>query len=113
MKKTFWLWLACLLIPSGISLAQTKSQLMSVPTATAARASWDSSLGGKWTYRSYLNRADIIINDDLISLAQTKSQLMSVPTATAARASWDSSLGGKWTYRSYLNRADIIINDDP
>jgi hypothetical protein len=64
MKKAFWLWLACLLIPSGVSLAQTKSQLMSVPTAAAARASWDSSLAGKWTYRSYLNRADIIVNDD-------------------------------------------------
>jgi hypothetical protein len=64
MKKAFWLWIACLLIPSGISLAQTKSPLMSGPTAAAARASWDSSLGGKWTYRSYLNRADIIVGDD-------------------------------------------------
>lgn len=64
MKKAFWLWLACLLIPSGISWAQTKSQLIPVPTAAAARASWDSSLAGKWTYRSYLNRADIMVNDD-------------------------------------------------
>jgi hypothetical protein len=64
MKNAFWLCIACLLIPSGISLAQTRSQLIAVPPAAGARASWDSSLTGKWTYRSYHNRADIIVNDD-------------------------------------------------
>jgi hypothetical protein len=37
---------------------------MSAPTAAASMASFDSSLTGKWTYRSYLNRADIIVSDD-------------------------------------------------
>jgi hypothetical protein len=64
MKKTMWLWVACLLIAPGFSIAQTKPQFMSAPTAAASMASFDSSLTGKWTYRSYLNRADIIVNDD-------------------------------------------------
>src|ERR1700731_1302902 len=64
MKNSIWLWIACLMIPSGISLAQTKSQLMSTPMAAATTPSWNASLPGKWTYRSYLNRADIIVGDD-------------------------------------------------
>ena len=64
MKSTLWLLLACLLVPSGISLAQTRSQLMFAPMATAPEATWDNSLPGKWTYRSYLNRADITVGDD-------------------------------------------------
>jgi hypothetical protein len=64
MKKTLWLWVACLQIAPEFSIAQTKQQLMSAPTAAASMASFDNSLTGKWTYRSYLNRADIIVNDD-------------------------------------------------
>jgi hypothetical protein len=64
MKKTMWLGVACLLIAPEFSIAQTKPQLMSAPTAAASMASFDSSLTGKWTYRSYLNSADIIVNDD-------------------------------------------------
>jgi hypothetical protein len=38
---------------------------MFAPTAmTVLPATWDGSLPGKWTYRSYLNRADIIVGDD-------------------------------------------------
>jgi hypothetical protein len=34
------------------------------PMAVSPTATWDTSLPGKWTYRSYANRADIIVNDD-------------------------------------------------
>jgi hypothetical protein len=53
-----------MLISSGLSFAQTKPQLMSVQATGAAKGSWDNSLTGKWTYRSYLNRADVIVGDD-------------------------------------------------
>jgi hypothetical protein len=64
MKKALCLWVACLLIPPEVSVAQTKSKLIFAPTAAGSTASWDSSLTGKWTYRSYLNRADIVVGDD-------------------------------------------------
>jgi hypothetical protein len=47
-----------------ISFAQTKPQLMSSQATAPVKATWDNSLAGKWTYRSYLNRADVIVGDD-------------------------------------------------
>jgi hypothetical protein len=64
MIKAAWLALLLLLMSFGMSFAQTKPQLMSVQAAAAAQATWDNSLAGKWTYRSYLNRADVIVSDD-------------------------------------------------
>ena len=65
MWKSLWLLIGFCLLPPTFALAQTKSQLMFAPTATTALpATWDGSLPGKWTYRSYLNRADIIVGDD-------------------------------------------------
>lgn len=66
MRKSLRLLIGfVLLLPPTFVLAQTKSQLMFAPTATTVPpATWDSSLPGKWTYRSYLNRADIIVGDD-------------------------------------------------
>ena len=65
MRKAVGLLCACLLIPSGIALAQTKSKLLfATMEAAAGAAAWDTSLPGKWTYRSYLNRADVIVGDD-------------------------------------------------
>jgi len=63
MRSALGLLVACLLIP-GVSLAQTKSQLMLAPMAAAPPGKWDNALSGKWTYRSYLNRADVIVGDD-------------------------------------------------
>jgi hypothetical protein len=37
---------------------------MPLQAAAPAKAVWDDSLTGKWTYRSYLNRADVIVGDD-------------------------------------------------
>jgi hypothetical protein len=64
LKKALGLLFIFLLLPSGTVGAQTRSQLMFPPMAVSPTATWDTSLPGKWTYRSYANRADIIVNDD-------------------------------------------------
>jgi hypothetical protein len=45
-------------------LAQTRTERMSVGPTAVAKATWNTSLPGKWTYRSYQNRADIIVGAD-------------------------------------------------
>ncbi|MBB4373491.1 hypothetical protein GGD63_006314 [Bradyrhizobium sp. cir1] len=64
MRKVPLLFFAYLLLSSSVASAQTKSQLMLAPMAATPSSSWDTSLPGKWTYRSYLNRADVAVNDD-------------------------------------------------
>jgi hypothetical protein len=65
MRKSFGLLFGFILLSPSFALAQTKSRLIFAPTALAVPATtWDSSLPGKWTYRSYLNRADVIVGDD-------------------------------------------------
>ena len=64
MKKASGLLFICSLLPSGTAWAQTKPQFLFPPVAVSPAATWDTSLPGKWTYRSYANRADIIVNDD-------------------------------------------------
>jgi hypothetical protein len=44
--------------------AQTRTEGTLVETTTAVNTTWDTSLPGKWTYRSYRNRADIIVGAD-------------------------------------------------
>ena len=64
MTRASWLLIACLLLPPGAALAQNRVLLAPAPAAGATAAAWDTSLAGKWTYRSYLNRADVIVWDD-------------------------------------------------
>ena len=64
MTRESWLLIACLLLPPGVALAQNRLLLAPAPAAGAPAAAWDTSLAGKWTYRSYLNRADVIVWDD-------------------------------------------------
>src|SRR6266849_7051943 len=45
-------------------LAQTRTERMLVETTGTANPTWDTSLPGKWTYRSYRNRADVIVSAD-------------------------------------------------
>ncbi len=52
------------MLPLGAALAQSPRESPLALTALAASADWDTSLPGKWTYRSYLDRADIIVNSD-------------------------------------------------
>jgi hypothetical protein len=61
-----YLCAGAVLIFCGIAsgFAQTKTERALAVTKAAANAKWDTSLPGKWTYRSYLNRADIIVGAD-------------------------------------------------
>jgi len=52
---------ACGIAPG---FAQTRTERKLVGTTAAAGATWNTSLPGKWTYRSYLNRADIMVGAD-------------------------------------------------
>jgi hypothetical protein len=64
MAKAVWLLVVSLLIAPSLSLAQSRPPLVPAPAGARANTSWDNSLPGKWTYRSYLNRADVIVGDD-------------------------------------------------
>lgn len=55
------LLIACAIVPG---FAQTRNERKSVDTTAAATTTWNTSLPGKWTYRSYLNRADIMVGAD-------------------------------------------------
>src|SRR5262249_51006613 len=45
-----------------VASAQSPRQTGLDLKAGSAIPHWDTSLQGKWTYRSYLNRADIVVN---------------------------------------------------
>jgi hypothetical protein len=64
MNKAIGLAAIFLLLASGLSFAQMRPQATAAQPTAAANASWDTGLAGKWTYRSYLNRADVIVGDD-------------------------------------------------
>jgi hypothetical protein len=64
MSKAIRLSAVLLFVSCGMSFAQMKPQTTAAQPAAAAQASWDNALAGKWTYRSYLNRADVIVGDD-------------------------------------------------
>ena len=64
MKNARWLLLTYLLVVPAMSWAQMRAQMMVAPPAVAPAATSDNSLAGQWTYRSYLNRADVIVSDD-------------------------------------------------
>jgi hypothetical protein len=53
-----------LLCGAASGLAQTRNQKVLLENASGPASSWDTSVPGKWTYRSYLNRADILVNAD-------------------------------------------------
>ena len=44
--------------------AQTRVQRAAVETSDPAAPAWDTSLPGKWTYRSYRNQANVMVNAD-------------------------------------------------
>jgi hypothetical protein len=66
MKKEMWAAAAgvSLLLSTGITFGQLRQQSpLSLATPSPGTV-WDASLAGKWTYRSYLNRANVIVNAD-------------------------------------------------
>lgn len=55
----------CLMTCGFAADAQTRAQLAAtVETAAAPAPQWDTSLPGKWTYRSYRNQANVIVGAD-------------------------------------------------
>lgn len=54
--------------------------------ADAAAGAWDSSLRGKWTYRSYLNRADVTVNAAPDAAVQALSAIYGPQVTNAASA---------------------------
>jgi hypothetical protein len=63
MRKEILIVHSCMLMIVGAAAAQTRLSAFS-EVAVGPKIAWDSSLPGKWTYRSYSNRADIIVGDD-------------------------------------------------
>ncbi len=57
MTKVLSFFVVFLLCGSASGLAQMRNQKVSTENVNSPASSWDTSLPGKWTYRSYRNRA--------------------------------------------------------
>jgi hypothetical protein len=86
---------------SAVSYAQTRPTVQHVssylPIKLVSPSGW--AVAGKWTYRSYLDRPDVIVNDDANSAAKALSLLfgegtmtLSTPSATKITGTFD--MGG-------------------
>jgi hypothetical protein len=64
MRKAWLFAAAALMLSSTIGLAQTRPRATPTASETMRTANADGSIAGKWTYRSYRDRADIIVNAD-------------------------------------------------
>jgi hypothetical protein len=63
-RRHCWLLLVLLAAWPQASSAQGRLQAVQAQASSVANAGWDTSLAGKWLYRSYLNRADVVVWDD-------------------------------------------------
>jgi hypothetical protein len=71
------------------AMGQSSHQTWILPSALQATPQWDSSLTGKWTYRSYRNRADIIVGSDPDPAVQALVPIFGqgiIATASATKA---------------------------
>src|SRR5262245_19298034 len=59
-----FLCLFLILCGSASAFAQMRSERAPAWSTAAAKATFDTSLPGKWTYRSYDNRADVMVAAD-------------------------------------------------
>jgi hypothetical protein len=64
MRTAWSIVAAALLLSTTIGLAQTRPRSAPAASEAVPAAAADASIAGKWTYRSYRNRADIIVNAD-------------------------------------------------
>jgi hypothetical protein len=74
------------LVAMGTALGQSARQTTLAFKAGNALVGWDTSLPGKWTYRSYLNRADVIVNADPDKAVQALSAIYGSQVTNAAAA---------------------------
>ena len=93
IRRVLELSVVCLVVFPDAALAQSKSPSTVAPMAAAAAATaWDPSLPGKWTYRSYVNRADVIVWDDPTDQAVRNLAALFGQGSTAANAAKALSL---------------------
>lgn len=85
-RRALELSVACLVAFPDVALAQTKTPSTVAPVAAAGAPAWDPSLPGKWTYRSYVNRADVIVWDDPADPALRNLAALFGQGSTAANA---------------------------
>jgi hypothetical protein len=62
--RTWSIVAAALMLSTTVGLAQTRPKAAPAASEAVPAANSDTSIAGKWTYRSYRNRADIIVNAD-------------------------------------------------
>ena len=78
----------CLLLflsfPATRATAQSPRPLAA--TTKSPAAAWDSSITGKWTYRSYLNDASVMVNADADPAVQALTPIYGDVVTTAAAA---------------------------
>jgi len=79
---------SCLLLflalPATRATAQSPRPL--AVTTKSPAAAWDSSIAGKWTYRSYLNDASVMVNADADPAVQALTPIYGDGVTTAAAA---------------------------
>jgi hypothetical protein len=75
---------ASLLFTSGIAFGQSPRLTAVTAPPSPSKPAWDTSLAGKWTYRSYLNRADIVVNSDPDQAVQDLVAIFGQGVTTAA-----------------------------
>jgi hypothetical protein len=68
----------------GIAFGQSPRPTALVARPSPSKPAWDTSLAGKWTYRSYLNRADIVVNGDPDPAVQGLVPIFGAGVTTAA-----------------------------
>jgi hypothetical protein len=73
-----------LLFSFGMAFAQSPRAMPVIANASLSKPVWDASLAGKWTYRSYLNRADILVNGDPDPAVQALAPIFGQGVTTAA-----------------------------
>jgi hypothetical protein len=86
MKRATLIAISFSLLFSFVAAFAQSSHETALSAALTATPPWDTSLPGKWTYRSYLNRADIIVNSDPDPAAEALSPIFGQGISTAASA---------------------------
>jgi hypothetical protein len=81
-NSAFGAALALILLPGITSAQSPHPPALSRPAH--AHSGWDTSPAGKWIYRSYANRADVLVNADPDPAVQALTPIFGSGTATAA-----------------------------
>ncbi len=93
MRTTWSIAAAALLLSTTVALAQSRPRAAPAASAALAAASEalpaanaDASIAGKWTYRSYLNRSDVMVNADAEPAVKALGAIYGQEVETASSA---------------------------